>query len=246
MGILLTIAYDGTNYCGWQMQKNGLSVHGALEIALQKIFNCNFSMLGASRTDAGVHALGQQAHLMLEGTNPIPLDKLPLAVNSVLPPDIRIMAAKQVSDSFHPINDAKSKTYSYRIYNDRYQNPLMRQYSAFVPTTLDMEKMAQAAGFFIGEHDFAAFCASGSSVKSTIRTIYNLNVTKQNNIIEITVNGNGFLYNMVRIIAGTLTDVGCGKIIPDEIPYIIASADRVRAGKTMPPQGLTLVKIFYL
>lgn len=247
MGILLTIAYDGTDYCGWQQQKNGLSVHAVLENAIAPLLGAGqgFSLLGASRTDAGVHALGQRVHLIASVPCPLPLHKMPLALNSRLPADVRVLAASQVPDAFHPINDAKSKTYSYRIYNARYQNPLSRRYTAFVPTPLDVEQMARAAQFFLGEHDFAAFCASGSSVKSTVRRIYELSVTKDGPVVEIIARGNGFLYNMVRIIAGTLTDVGAGKLAPQAIPEIIAGQKRTGAGKTMPPQGLVLIEVFY-
>ncbi|MCL2396763.1 MAG: tRNA pseudouridine(38-40) synthase TruA [Defluviitaleaceae bacterium] len=245
MGILLTVAYDGTDYCGWQLQDNGISVHHVLNTAIAKVFDCKFSLLGASRTDAGVHALGQQAHLMFETSCVIPPHKLPLVINGRLPQDVRIADARAVADSFHPINDAKSKTYSYKIYNARHRNPLLRRYAAFVPVVLDTDKMAHAARYFVGEHDFAAFCASGSQVRSTVRRIYDINVAKQGEIIEITINGNGFLHNMVRIIAGTLVDVGRGKLAPNDIGDVIASGDRSRAGKTMAPQGLTLMKIFY-
>ena len=245
MGVLLTVSYDGTNYCGWQKQKNGVSVQETLTNAIANVFDCDYTLLGASRTDAGVHALGQRAHMVSAGPCKVPLDKLPQVLNACLPPDIRITEAIDVPDSFHPINGAKSKTYRYAINNARYQNPLMRNFSAFVYMPLDVSKMAAAARPFIGEQDFAAFCASGSSVKSTVRTIYALDVTKCGETIEITINGNGFLYNMVRIIAGTLVDVGTDKICPDDIPAIIASRDRARAGKTMPPQGLTLMQIYF-
>ena len=245
MGLLLTVSYDGTGYCGWQEQKNGPSVQTALTSAARKVFKGDFTLLGASRTDAGVHALGQRAHLILSVPNKIHVDKVPLVLNSYLPPDIRVTAADQVSDSFHPINEAKSKTYRYTIYNNQYNNPLLRNFAAFVYMPLDVAKMAAAARFFLGEHDFAAFCARGSIVKSTVRTVYSLDVARLGDIVEITINGNGFLYNMVRIIAGVLVNVGTGKIAPDDVAEIIASRDRKRAGKTMPPQGLTLLEIFY-
>jgi len=245
MGVLLTVAYDGTAYCGWQMQKNGVSIQEVLTDAINKTFSCEFSLLGASRTDAGVHALGQRAHLILDEPSKILTRKLPLVLNGHLPLDIRVMAASDVPDSFHPINDAKSKTYRYTINNSRYRNPLLRSFSAFVPMSLDVDKMADATKFFLGEHDFAAFCAKGSIVKSTVRTIYALDVTKQDDNVNMTINGNGFLYNMVRIIAGTLVNAGLGRIAPEDVRDIILSRDRMRAGKTMQPQGLTLMEIFY-
>ncbi|MCL2376612.1 MAG: tRNA pseudouridine(38-40) synthase TruA [Defluviitaleaceae bacterium] len=245
MGALLTVAYDGTAYCGWQMQENAISIQEVLTNAINKTFSCDFSLLGASRTDAGVHALGQRAHLILSEPSKILIPKLPLVLNGHLPPDIRVMAAFDVPNSFHPINDAKSKTYRYTINNNRYRNPLLRDFSAFMPMPLDVAKMATAAKLFLGEHDFAAFCAKGSIVKSTVRTVYALEVAKQGDCVDITINGNGFLYNMVRIIAGTLVNVGLGRIAPEDIHDIILSRDRIRAGKTMPPQGLTLMEIFY-
>jgi tRNA pseudouridine38-40 synthase len=250
MGILLTIAYNGTNYCGWQEQDNGISISGTVKTALRSVLNCNFTLLGASRTDSGVHAIGQRAHLNLAHPPKIPLDKLPRVINSALPKDIAITAAKEVPDDFHPIWDAKSKTYIYKIFNSPHRNPLLWPYTAFVPAPLGIEAMQKAARYFLGKHDFAAFCAAGSSAKTTIREIYHLNINAQNineqgNLIEISINGNGFLYNMVRIIAGTLNDVGLGKIRSDDIPAIIHSKDRTKAGKTMPACGLTLLEIFY-
>ena len=245
MGVLFTVAYDGTDYCGWQVQKNGISVCSALEDALRPVFSEGFSMLGASRTDAGVHALGQRVHLMPKSLCKVPLEKLPQVINGNLPKDIRIVDAVNVIDSFHPINDAKSKTYRYQIYNHKYENPLMCRYAAFVPVCLDSTVMNNAGMHFVGRHDFAAFCAAGSSVKSTVRTVFSVEVGRNENTIDITINGDGFLYNMVRIIAGTLVDIGSGKISIKDLPFIISSKDRTKAGKTMPPQGLTLIKIFY-
>ncbi|MDR2182544.1 MAG: tRNA pseudouridine(38-40) synthase TruA, partial [Clostridiales bacterium] len=204
MGVLLTVSYDGTNYCGWQEQKNGKSVQEALSKVIGMVFDSDFTMLGASRTDAGVHALGQRAHVIPKRPVKIPIGKIPLVLNNDLPPDIRVTDAIDVPDNFHPINNAISKTYRYTICNSRYHSPLLRNYSAHIPIPLDTFKMADAARHFIGKHDFAAFCASGSIVKSTIRTIYALDVAKNGDIVEITISGGGFLYNMVRIIAGTL------------------------------------------
>jgi len=264
MGILLTVAYDGTDYCGWQFQENGVSVFETRERAVGRLVDegiaaqgrndggsHGFSLMGASRTDAGVHALGQKAHLILEGSLKesfkVPLEKLPQVLNSVLPKDIAVTAACEVPDDFHPIWDAKSKTYLYRIYNQRHRNPLLWRYSAFVPDSFDVRAMQQACAYFVGEHDFAAFCAAGGSAKTSVREIYSLSVdsVSGNDVIEITVSGNGFLYNMVRIIAGTLVFVGLGKIKPDEIPEIILSRDRTKAGKTMPAKGLTLLEVCY-
>jgi len=245
MGILLTIAYDGTDYCGWQIQKNGVAVQEVVETAVGKALGGDFAMLGASRTDAGVHALGQRAHIITKTPCVVPLNKLPQVINSNLAPDVRILTASAVPDAFHPINDVKSKTYRYRIYNAKHNNPLTRRYAAFMPMPLDAVKMADAAQHFLGEHDFAAYCSTGTNVRSTVREIHAISVRRNGDDIEIDVSGNGFLYNMVRIIAGTLAAVGRGKIDPDAVPAIIAGRDRKKAGKTMPPQGLCLLEIFY-
>ncbi|MCL2854699.1 MAG: tRNA pseudouridine(38-40) synthase TruA [Defluviitaleaceae bacterium] len=248
MGVLLTVAYDGTDYNGWQVQKNGTTVCGLLEGALAGVLaGRSFSILGASRTDAGVHALGQRVHLRTDGTIPIPLDRLPNVINAALPRDVAVTAAISVPDSFHPISDAKSKTYIYKIHNQPHRCPLRCRYSAFIPNALDFAAMQPACRHFVGEFDFAAFCATGSPVKSTVRRINFLEVSQQeqDGLLEMRVNGNGFLYNMVRIIAGTLVGVGLNKILPDDIPAIIAGKDRAKAGKTMPPQGLTLLEVFY-
>ena len=246
MGILLTVAYDGTNYSGWQIQPNGLTIYEVLQKALIKILNNdNFKMLGASRTDAGVHALGQRAHIIPAFDVKIPLDRLPTALNSLLPDDIAVTAAASTPDTFHPIKDATSKTYIYKIFNDKHRNPLAT-HAAYVADALDFSAMTHAASYLVGKHDFAAFCAAGSAAKSTIREIFSLNLKLENNTLEIYVNGNGFLYNMVRIIAGTLVEVGLGKLDADAIPAIISSKNRTKAGKTMPACGLTLLEIFYL
>jgi len=246
LGILFTIAYNGTRYCGWQSQTNAVSVYDTLQAALVKVLGMDdFSLLGASRTDSGVHALGQRAHLRSNYPIKIPAERLPHALNSALPKDISILGATMVDNQFHPINDAKSKTYSYKIYNHLQRNPLLWDFSAYIPMTLDVEKMQAACAYFIGKHDFAGFCSVGSVVTSTVREIFSLEIIKDGHLLEILVNGNGFLYNMVRIITGTLVAVGVGRISPDDIPDIIKSGERKRAGKTMLPQGLTLVEVFY-
>ncbi|MCL2620593.1 MAG: tRNA pseudouridine(38-40) synthase TruA [Defluviitaleaceae bacterium] len=246
MGILLTVAYDGTNYCGWQVQENGITVCGVLKEALGNVLTgLSFSVLGASRTDAGVHALGQRVHLITDGKILVPLDKLPAVLNSVLPDDVAVTSALNVCDSFHPIRDAKSKTYVYKINNQPHRNPLTHRTATHLSKPLNLMSMQSACEYFEGEHDFISFCASGSSVKSTVRTVYSLSIEEREGLLEIHINGNGFLYNMVRIIAGTLVNVGLGKISPSEIPDIISSKDRTRAGKTMPPHGLTLLEVFY-
>lgn len=242
MNILLTIAYDGTNYCGWQRQDNAVAVQQRLEEALAYCFDQVVNVAGASRTDAGVHALGQRAAFSADKLS-IPIDKLPLVINSHLPKDIVVQSAKKVKEEFNPRFDAKAKTYCYQIYNAPYSNPLLCRYSAFVPGALNTDKMAEAAAQFIGTYDFAAFCASGSGAKTTVRTIFDCSVSQEGSLIRMSVTGDGFLYNMVRIMAGTILYAGMGKI--EDISGIIASGDRKLAGKTMPPEGLTLMEVMY-
>lgn len=244
MNILLTIAYDGTNYAGWQSQKNAVTIQQRLEEGLLALLGKNIKVTGASRTDAGVHALGQRASFVMDNM-PIPLKKLPYAINSHLPQDIRIQAAQIVPDDFNPRFNAKAKTYRYQIYNAEIPNPMVSRYSAFVPQKLEVEAMVTTCNRLVGRHDFAAFCASGSSVKTTVRTIFACDVVQENELVSINIIGDGFLYNMVRIIAGTAVYSGVGKISANDIPEIIASCDRSKAGKTMPPQGLTLVEVMY-
>ena len=244
MQTLLTIAYDGTSYAGWQRQQNAIAVQEKLEDALLQLFGKPIIVKAASRTDAGVHALGQRAAFCVDKMR-IPLDKLPQVLNGFLPPDIAVVAAETVSDIFNPRFDALCKTYSYSYYNASLPNPLHTRYSAFVPQPLDIAAMSQAAKSFVGKHDFAAFMATGGSAKTTVREIFACDVTADGSIVKLTITGGGFLYNMVRIIAGTLMYVGHGKISADAIPGIIQSLDRKKAGKTMPPQGLTLLAVKY-
>lgn len=243
--VLFTIAYDGTDFFGWQAQKHSdvRTVQGEMEKALTRLFNMDITVTGASRTDRGVHAMGQRATIEVDTS--MPTGNMPSAVNSVLPKDIAVLKAEDVSESFHPRFDAKNKTYVYTIYNSKLRNPLYRNISELVRWNLDIEKMQEAAEYFIGTHDFKGFCFSGNSSKTTVRTIYSLNVCKEGDFIKITVNGNGFLYNMVRIIAGTLIQVGAGKIEPCIMGEIIASGDRARAGHTAGPSGLCLKNIEY-
>ena len=241
--ILLTISYDGTNYSGWQKQKNAVTVQGEFDKACSTLFKTDVESIGASRTDAGVHALGQRA--VIDVDTSIPAEKIPLALNPLLPDDIVVTHAEEVGADFNPRFKALKKTYEYSIYNAPFRNPLYRNYSEYVRYELDLDSMRTACEAFVGEHDFRAFCASGNSSKTTVRTIYSLDVEKDGDFIKIRVTGNGFLYNMVRIIAGTLIYVGEGRIAPDDLPEIIASGDRRKAGKTAGPSGLVLVKIMY-
>ncbi len=241
MKYMMTVAYDGTGFFGWQAQAKGRTVQGELEKALGKLFNAPTPCAGASRTDSGVHALGQRAVFSAKTT--IPAEKIPLALYPYLPPDISARDAMAVSEDFNPRFMAKEKTYEYRILNSRTRNPLLRNYTEYVPEPLDLDKMRRAAAAFPGEHDFRGLCSAKTSAKTTVRTIYEMKVFKRGEEIILRVRGNAFLYNMVRIIAGTLIYAGIGKIDPDEAGEIILSGDRKRAGKTAGPRGLCLMEI---
>jgi len=244
--ILLTVAYDGTNYAGWQRQKNALGIQECVENAINELYATAKTVTAASRTDAGVHAMGQRVAFEVDNMQ-IPIRKLPQVLNRHLPMDITVQFAEYVPLDFNPRFKAISKSYRYQIYNAPLPNPLVRRYSAFIPNTLNVENMRQAAKHFIGYHDFAAFCATGSSAKTTTRTIFDctVEVDSISGIIKIEVSGDAFLYNMVRIMAGTLVYVGLGKIKAEDIPKIIASLERNKAGKTMPPEGLVLLTVKY-
>ena len=243
MRYLLTVAYDGSHYYGWQRQKNFITVQQCLEESLSELLKQTISVRGSSRTDTGVHALGQRA--VFEAESSIPPEKMPFAANAFLPDDIVVRGCTEVSTDFHPQNSVYKKTYVYRILNDTFPDPMLRNYTEFVHTKLDVDKMNKACEYFLGEHDFAAFCASGSTAKTTVRTIFDLKAEKRDNIIYITVTGSGFLYNMVRIITGTLIAVGQNKLSPYDIKQIILSKDRTKAGMTVSPNGLLLKEIYY-
>jgi tRNA pseudouridine38-40 synthase len=246
MQTLLTIAYDGTDYAGWQRQANGVAVQQRVEEALAVVMRRTVTVRAASRTDAGVHALGQRAVFGWEETElKIPINKLPNVINGLLPRDISVTAAVNVPDGFNP-RHADRKTYRYQFYNAPFPNPLLCRYSAFVPRKLNIPSMQKAARHIIGRHDFSAFKAAGGSEKTTVREVYECELTDDSGgLLTLTVTGNAFLYNMVRIIAGTVLYAGLNKIAPDGVPGIIASRDRDRAGKTMPPEGLTLMRVEY-
>ncbi len=245
MNIKILIEYDGTGYHGWQRQKNALSIQEVLEDAISSITRETIKIIGAGRTDARVHAIGQVANF--RSNTKIPIEKLPYAINSRLPNDIAVKDAKIVPEDFHARFSAKSKIYIYRIYNAPFPSPLLRNYTYFFPLDLDINAISKALPFFVGTHDFAAFMASGSDVKSTVRNIERLEAHKRQDLdlIEFEIQANGFLYNMVRIIAGTLLEVGLGKIKPGEINSIIKSKRRENAGRTLPPQGLCLREVIY-
>jgi tRNA pseudouridine38-40 synthase len=241
--IKMTIEYDGTNYCGWQTQKNAISVCDVIKDTIKELTGEEVKLIGCSRTDSGVHAYGQVANFKTESK--IPPEKFAASLNAILPDDIAILESKEASPKFHSQFSAQSKHYKYVVYNSKVRSPILRDRAYFMSWGLKITKMKEAAEFFVGEHDFHAFCSAASTAKSHVRTIYDVSVNKKGNIIEIDVHGNGFLYNMVRIIAGTIVDVGRGKIAVEDIKGIIEAGDRKKAGLTAPPQGLYLMKIVY-
>ena len=241
--IKLTIEYDGKDFNGWQKQPNKLNVQGSIEQAIKQITGEDVELNASGRTDAGVHALGQVANFKTNSN--IPIDKMAIAINSKLKRSIIIKKAEEVDERFHSRLSCKRKTYRYVINNTPEGSAIYRNLETHIPQKLDVDKMKEAVKYFEGEHDFKAFKASGTSSKSSVRTIYETNLYKKDDKIYIELTGNGFLYNMVRIIAGTLVEVGLGKIKPEEIPEIIKSQKRENAGKTLPPNGLYLVKVMY-
>ena len=278
--ILLRVAYDGTNYHGWQVQPNAKTIEGELNRVLTQLTGEEIQVTGASRTDAGVHALGNVA--VFDTVSKIPAEKFSYALNQRLPEDIVIQSSLQVADDFHPRHCDCRKTYEYDILNRTFPLPAYRNTAYFLYGDLDLDAMRKACQAFLGEHDFASFCAAGAQVQTTVRTIYSLEVLEQplavtgrgskpasevtgadpicqptetaaveqlqrspERLMTIRVRGNGFLYNMVRIIAGTLVEVGRGHIRPEEIEGIVAACDRAKAGPTAPARGLRLVEIKY-
>lgn len=243
-GIKLTVAYDGTNYSGWQVQENAKSIQEEIEKVNLKIFGERIRVTASGRTDSGVHADGQVCAMQVK--TQIEIEKLPIIYNTKLPKDIVVLKAEEVPVSFHPIEDVKSKVYEYRILNSDFRNVKLRNFTYFVPRKLDIEKMREAAKYFTGVHDFVGFAASNLTLEDTTREIFSIEVIKEENeIITIRVEGEGFLHNMVRIIAGTLIYVGQGTISPLSIPSIIESKDRKKAGFTAPSCGLTLKEVHY-
>lgn len=234
----------GKNLIGWQKQPDKLNIQGTIEKAIEQITNEKVDLVASGRTDRGVHALGQVANFKTESN--IPIEKIPIAINTNLKKSIRILSAEEVEDKFHSRLTCKRKTYRYIINNSEYGTAIYRNLETHIPVKLNIEKMQKAIKYFEGEHDFKAFKASGTSSKSSVRTIYNAEVKKMpDDKIYIELTGNGFLYNMVRIISGTLVEVGLEKIKPEEIVEIIESKNREKAGKTLPPQGLYLVRVEY-
>ena len=240
----LVVAYDGTNYSGWQIQPNGITIQGVLNDALTDLLGEKIEIMGASRTDAGVHALGNVA--VFDTNTRIPGEKISYALNQRLPEDIRIQLSEEVEPDFHPRYCDSEKTYEYRILNRKFPVPTERLYSYFYHYKLDVDRMQAAANMLEGEHDFKSFCSVRTQVTDTVRTVYRIDVTRNaDDIITIRVTGNGFLYNMVRIIAGTLMAVGTGHIQAEDVPSILEAKDRRAAGPTAPARGLTLIEMKY-
>ncbi len=241
--IKLTIAYDGTNYCGWQVQPNGITVEEVVNKALSKLTGEEIAVIGASRTDSGVHALGNVA--VFDSATSIPPERIAMALNQRLPDDIVVVQSEEVAPDFHPRYCDCEKTYEYHIINTRTPIPTKRLTNYFVSYDLDVSKMQQAADYLVGEHDFVSFCNVRTQVEDTVRTVTELEVLRQGEEITIRISGNGFLYNMVRIIVGTLIRVGRGFYTPENVKEILEAKDRKAAGVTAPAHGLMLVEIRY-
>jgi tRNA pseudouridine38-40 synthase len=238
--VMLTVAYDGTNYHGWQIQPNGETIEAVLNRCLSEFLQEEIAVIGASRTDAGVHALGNVA--VFDTETQIPAEKISYALNARLPEDIRIQESKEVAPDFHPRHCESWKTYEYRIYNAAFPMPTERLYTYFTYADLNISRMQEAADYLVGTHDFKSFCSVNTQAESTVRQVDSIAVEKAGNLITIRVVGRGFLYNMVRIIAGTLLEIGRGQLSPQEMTGILEAKDRSKAGPTAPACGLTLVK----
>lgn len=244
MQVKLVVAYEGTNYCGWQIQPNGITIEQVLNETLSSLLGEEITVTGASRTDAGVHSLGNVA--VFETHTKMPAEKISFALNQRLPEDIVVQESCQVPEDFHPRFSKSRKTYEYRILNCRFRQPLERRTSYFYHYPLDVRAMQKAAAYLVGEHDFTSFASVHAQTNTYVRMIYALDVVREGDMIRIRVQGNGFLYNMVRIIAGTLIQVGAGIKKPEDMESILAGKDRELAGPTAPAHGLTMIGLEYL
>lgn len=248
MRYVLKIAYDGTEYAGWQRQKNALSVQECLENALEQALDIDVRVVASGRTDAGVHAAGQVCHFDSDALT-VPPEKLPDCLNRFLPPDIRLLEGWEGRDGFDSNRSAKRKTYCYSLYESRREMPLLERYAVRVDELPKIEDLRRVAKLFEGEHDFKAFCASGSSVKTTVRTVYEVKVEEMETfalrVVKIYVTGNGFLYNMVRTMAGELLDLASSKKAEESLQKAFQTGDRNLLGKTMPAKGLLLQSVEY-
>ena len=241
--ILLCVEYDGTVYAGWQRQINGLAVQQVLEEALSQACGENVTVTGSSRTDAGVHALAQHVHF--DTASSIPPEKFPFVLNNLLPPDIRVLTGREVPPDFHARFLSCGKTYTYRILNDRHASALYRHLTWHVPVPLDTEAMRSSLPSLLGTHDFRAFQASGGTAKTTVRVISRADLLKSENRLTLTISGNAFLYNMVRIIAGTLVEIGLHRFPSTAFAAALDSGSRLDLGMTAPPHGLELTEVRY-
>ena len=242
--VKLVVAYDGTNYCGWQLQPNGITIEEVLNKALSDLLREPIAVIGASRTDSGVHAKGNVA--VFDTESRIPAEKICFALNQRLPEDIRVQSSEEVPLDWHPRKQNCVKTYEYKILNQKIDMPIGRLYAHFCYFSLDLEKMQKAASYLVGEHDFKSFCTVRTQAEETVRTIYSLTLEKnEEGLITMRISGSGFLYNMVRIIAGTLLKVGMGMYPPEHVEEILDARDRQAAGGTAPAKGLTLVSLEY-
>lgn len=243
MRIKLLISYDGTAYCGWQVQPNGITIQEVLEQAWLDLTGEKVRITGSGRTDAGVHALAQVAHFDTQSS--IPPEKIFLALNVRLPNDIKVLKSEKIDDDFHAVKSAKQKTYRYSTYLSKTILPLKERYSVQLERIPDIEKMKLCAKMLVGEHDFKAFCASGSGAKTTVRTITSIKIEKATENIDFIVSGNGFLYNMVRIIVGVLLSVGYNESTINQVEQMLLTGKRPVKIKTLPAKGLTLTKVEY-
>ena len=241
--IMLTVAYNGTNYHGWQIQNNGITVQETLQNAIEKVLGKSISIHGCSRTDAGVHAKMFCCHLDCDDN--IPFDAFLRGVNSVLPPDIAILNCEDVAEDFHARFNAKGKTYVYNILNSNKKDPFLMPFVWQIERPLDIQKMNEFCKTLIGTHDFYGFSSSGRTVENTVRTVSECSVTKENDIVKLKITGDGFLYNMVRIITGTAVDVSDGRLDVNCALSVFETKSREMAGVTAPPQGLFLEKVYY-
>lgn len=240
----LVVAYDGTDYCGWQVQPSGTTIEEVLNRELSNLLGEEIRVIGASRTDSGVHSLGNVA--VFDTATRIPPEKICYALNQRLPEDIVVQSSCEVPKDFHPRRCYSEKTYEYRILNRKLPIPTLRRYTYFYYRQLQVDKMQQAMAYLVGEHDFKSFCSVKTAVEDTVRTILSGTVERtREDVVIIRITGTGFLYNMVRIIAGTLISVGIGELEPEDMVRILDEKDRSAAGPTAPPQGLTMMGIYY-
>ncbi len=241
--LFLTLRYRGTNYHGWQVQPNGVTVQETLQNAIEAVTGVRAGVIGCSRTDAGVHA--EKFCCTFDTESPLRGERLALALNANLPFDVAVSDVREVAADFHPRYDARGKRYVYRIWNGRQRNPFYEENAVHIAVPLDERKMDTAAKDFLGTHDFAPFCAAGSSVEDTVRTVTRCDVERFGDLVTVTVEADGFLYNMVRIMVGTLLDIASGRLSADVIPAIFEQNEREAAGTTAPAKGLTLQDVFY-